>query len=597
MTKNTVFRFLLVCFLLFSTTAFAQKVKYKDIYGLLSTKQYEVAEPFLKRYLKDNDDNPNAFMFMGLIFQEKALKMDVLKQTAAVVATMDSSVMFFDMALKTIDEREVKKNKEYYEAYNRRDLRTGEFGVKLSDITFDIDKRVQAMKERIVKVKMTSTYFALSDSLYSQAVRLYKNIEGGMPSQRQLYLRADETTLKDLTSLALKFDSCTKAFETYKSGSASLGHTGYKQNLTLVEIVDMKKDGMSKADFFKDDLKLWDYKKFAEAAKSIIEKDIIPMRSHLVSYDIEINKLREKLNNDSISVRSDLTKLIDVLLYEQLKKYDPEPLPMEVFSMKTADLEYRSALLEHKPFRDSSDIHMKLLQLESEQKSLHKLDSISGKLTLQDIDQEAIDYGYFITTAYSNTIVLHSYIKSMHEFAQREKKAQEERLTALRESLKWIVDGADSVPLVKDVPSKTFVSLHTESEKYTVGLAFKDSLTADGYLYTVTPSRTPALKARFPVEKGSFRRSTAVKGDTRALAYADPEGHVYYVLIVNSKGKDSKFPVTVAKIYKTDGLAWTNNYSIAFVPNTISFKPETSELTVSSESQQMVIDKNGKMIK
>jgi hypothetical protein len=47
--------------LLVSSAAHAQKVKYKDIFGLLKTKQYEAAEPFLRKYLKENDDNPNAF--------------------------------------------------------------------------------------------------------------------------------------------------------------------------------------------------------------------------------------------------------------------------------------------------------------------------------------------------------------------------------------------------------------------------------------------------------------------------------------------------------------------------------------------------------
>ena len=44
------------------------------------------------------------------------------------------------------------------------------------------------------------------------------------------------------------------------------------------------------------------------------------MRDLLVSYDVEINKLREKLNKDSVSVKNDLTKLIDKLLMEKLKK-------------------------------------------------------------------------------------------------------------------------------------------------------------------------------------------------------------------------------------------------------------------------------------
>ena len=72
MTKVALIKFLLLCLFL-STTAYGQKVKYKDIFGLLNTKQYEAAEPFLKRYLKENEDNPNAYLFMGTIFHEKSV--------------------------------------------------------------------------------------------------------------------------------------------------------------------------------------------------------------------------------------------------------------------------------------------------------------------------------------------------------------------------------------------------------------------------------------------------------------------------------------------------------------------------------------------
>ena len=60
MTKTTLFQFLFLSLVV--SQAFGQKIKYKDIFGLLNTKRYEEAEPFLKRYLKETDDNPNAFL-------------------------------------------------------------------------------------------------------------------------------------------------------------------------------------------------------------------------------------------------------------------------------------------------------------------------------------------------------------------------------------------------------------------------------------------------------------------------------------------------------------------------------------------------------
>ena len=109
MTKIGLIQFLL---LLLISAAYGQKAKYKDIYALLSTKQYEQAEPFLKTYLRENTDNPNAYLFMGNIFQEKASKNDVLKQTRIVIANMDSAIVYFDKAHKSLDDREVRKNKE-----------------------------------------------------------------------------------------------------------------------------------------------------------------------------------------------------------------------------------------------------------------------------------------------------------------------------------------------------------------------------------------------------------------------------------------------------------------------------------------------------
>ncbi len=591
MTKVGFIKFI-VLFLLVQS-AYGQKVKYKDIFALLSTKQYEQAEPFLKRYLKDNDDNPNAYLFMGIIFQEKSSKIDILKQTALCVANMDSAILYYDKALKIIDEKEVRKNKEYYQAYNRRDLRTGEFGVKHSDVQFDLEKRMEGLKERIDRMKMVKHYFSLADTLYKKSNALYKSIQNRFPSERKLYLRADENTVSELKALVVRFDSCMKAFEGYKTSSGNLGKTGYNQNLTLNEISDFKKDGSDLASFYDDEIKAWDYRKFGEKALQVIEKEIFPMRENLISYDIEINKLRDKLNTDSVSVRSDLTKLIDKLLYDQLKKYDSDPLPMNVFSLKTADLEYRSALLENKPLQDTSDVHLRLSLISTEMKLLKKLDSIATKITSEIIDEKAEDYSHFIANTYNNTSVLKSYVNTLKEYAAREKSTQESVLAERMKALNWIVDGADSIPLKTLSEVVAFKPVITLEEKYTAGLHFRDSTNADGYFYTITSARIPELKVIFPVDKSAFRerKMPAIKG----LSYADANGQLYFVLLYSEQANKEKYPATLAKIYRSDGLAWSNNLQLPFLPSEILLKPDTGELTLKNDTQQAVIDKNGKM--
>lgn len=595
MTKLAFIKFLV--FFLFTSAVYGQKVKYKDIWGLLNSKQYEAAEPFLKKYLQENTDNPNAYLYMGIIFQEKSQKDDVLKQTKRTISEMDSAIVFYDKAYKSITEKEIKRNSEFYQAYNRRDLRTGEFGVKLSDIQFDLEKKIEGLRERIDRVKMVKYYFALSDSLYKKSNALFRSLQTTYPGEKELYLRADENALKNLAALTVRFDSAMKAFDNYKSSVALVGRIGYNQTIALKEIADFKKDGASITPFYNDDLQVWDYKKFASRAKQIVETEIIPTREHLVSYDIEINKLREKLSHDSVSVKNDLTSLVDKLLMEQLKKYDQEPLPMEIFTLKIADLEYRSTVLENKRRPDSTDVHVRLGMLNKETKYLNKLDSMATKLSAEDLDRKALDYDFFVKNTYSNAAVLKSFVKSLKEYAEREKKIKDAQLIRRQESLRWLVNGADSIPLFQGHESSKFKPLVIVDEKYTTGLHYADSLSPGGYLYTISASRVPDIKITFPLEKGSFKQ--AKLGSSKAITYSDAGGQLYFVLIYSELGnKDKKYPATLAKVYRSDGLAWSMNYQLAFVPKEILFKSESGEVTVrGDDNQQNSIDKNGKLLK
>ena len=594
MTKPGGWKFIVFLFFIIPSV-YAQKVKYKDIFALLSTKQYEQAEPFLKRYLKENDDNPNALLYMGIIYQEKAAKADVLKQTPVIIATMDSAIVQFQKAFAVMDDREVRKNKEYYETYSRRDLRTGEFGIKLSDVQFDIEKRIEGLKERTSKLKMLKHYFVLTDSLYKKSNTLFKQIRKGYTTENQFYLQADAETIKGLITLTNKFDSCVKAFDAYKTSLSNYGKTSYNQNFNLTEIADFSKDGISVADFYQDELKIWDYKKFAEKAKAIIEKEIFPMREHLVTYDIEINKLRDKLNADSISVRNDLTKLIDKLLYDQLQKFDAKPLPMEVFGLKTSDLEYLSVLIEDKLLRDSADYHIRVKTLDAELKLLDKLDSISNLLSDDAIDKRAKDYDDFISNTYGNVLVLKSYVKTIKDFASRERKRKSDQRQAILRSLEWIVDGTDSIPLVKQIDRNRFKPLQTIDEKTTLGIHVMDGAKVDGYFYTITPSRKPELKVIFKVDT-AFNDLNILPA-TKGISYSDAAGQIYYVLVYSEVVHNTKHPATLAKIYRSDGLAWSMNYKLGFQPKEILFRPETGEVTLKNETQITVIDKNGKVLR
>ncbi|MBX2966539.1 MAG: hypothetical protein KF845_10365 [Cyclobacteriaceae bacterium] len=594
MAKMQLIRILILAML--PVMASAQKIKYKEVFGLLSTKQYELAEPFLRKYIVENGSKAEAssYLFMGIIYQEKADKGDVLKNTETSIMYADSALYFLDLAYKNINDKEFRgSSKEYYAMYNKRDLRTGEYGAKLSDVQFDIDKRITSLKERKDVVVRTKRYFSQAEDLYKRSHELYMALHKAFAGERELYFRADEGILNKLTFLSVRFDSCAKAFENYKISAGNLGMKGYNQTWKPVEIKNFKQDGVTPADFYSNDLQVWDYKKFADEAILTINNEIKPLQENLVKYDIEINKLREKLKTDSVSVKNDLTKLIDNLLGEKLKKFDPTPMPMNVMAVKVADLEYKSTLIEHEKGGVIHDVFERLQQTELELKALRKLDSLTSRLMTINIDEESINYKHFISNTYNNVVILKTFIKAEKEYADREKRIKETELQNRKSALNWLLVGSDSVPASFEISSDRFTTLAAEKEKYVAGLDAKDSLALTGYFYTITPSRVPDVRVPFQVDKSWAKASEL--GTIKGIAASDEGEHIYFVLVFQSEAVTGKYKASLAKIYRSDGLSWSHNFSFDFEPEQLEYRQDTGELMIKSTNNTVTIDKSGKM--
>lgn len=589
----------MIVFLIYCSLGYAQKTKYKDLVLLLNAKQYETAEPHLKKYLKDNSENPHAFLFMGIVFQEKSMGNDLLKHTPILLSNSDSALLFFDKAYNAITERELKKHDEYYEEmYSRRDPRTGDFGVKFSDVRLDLETRVKNIKERKEKAKELKKHFVESERQYLAAVEQFKVIQSRFTSQSSFFLKSDEALVQQLTKLAQTYDSALIAFANYRTALKVIQKPNYNQQLNPQEITDFRKDGTSPADFFTDDLRIWDYKRWAKSSLETIENVINPLRERLIAYDISLNKLDLKIKRDSVSVMGDLDQLEDGLLYAQLTKYDPTPLPLSIFEMKKADLRYKSSVVVHKPSTDTSNVMLKLSYLADELKFAGRLDSLTKKLLERDISKEGENYQHFITKSYGNLSVLNSLIKTTQDFAGREKLKKEFAWENTMQATKWAINGADSIPLFFEHSRELkYKPLLIVENRYTVGLQYNDS-TAIGYLYSITPSRKPDVKATFDVDKVSFtKRNLPI---LKCISTTDALQQVFFSLIYAESKVEERFPITVTKVYRSDGLAWSVNLKLDFIPTELIYNADTSELSIKistmGENKIIVIDKNGKQI-
>jgi hypothetical protein len=590
----------LTVLILCSGSVFAQKIKYKDLFVLLDSRQYGDAEPFLRKYLKENDDNPNAHLFMAFILQEKCQKGDVLKESEAIAINADSAVIYLDLAKKGITEKEIKRNDEYYQQYSRRDQRTGEFGIKMSDIHLDIDKRVQELKTRKQRVGLLRTQFVSWERLYQSSAVSFKTLQEAYPGEKEFLLQSDEKTTAALSAIQTSYDSSTLMFQAYKSTLALLTKPVYNQNVNARKIIKFKDDGQGLPDFYADDVKGWDYGDWAKNSMKEIQTEVVPFRDKLVSYDVEINKLFDKIRKDSSSVTGLIGTVEDKIRVNPVARFDASPMPLVLFRMKIEELKFTSAHIDNKELRDSANLIVKLDAIKGELRILNRLDSIAGILAAKDIEMETTNYQHFVTNAYGSTKMLKSLISATKEFSEHEKHKREDVVEILSTSLNWLIVDKDSVALgtVKQKKPNHF-PLATSTEKWTSGLKYGADSVATGFFYTITPTRIPDVKASFTVDKANFaKRNLPV---VKCLAAGNDAGTVYYSLIYSETKAGDKFPVTIARIIKPTGLVWTSNYKFEYLPSELIVSPETGDLSVKitspgGESKLIALDKNGKQL-
>ena len=101
----------------------------------------------------------------------------------------------------------------------------------------------------------------------------------------------------------------------------------------------------------------------------------------------------------------------------------------------------------------------------------------------------------------------------------------------------------------------------------------------------------------FAIDKLNLREKKLAS--IHAFVTADPAAQIFFAVIyLERPDKTGKYPATIAKIYKSDGLSWSNNFAMDFVPTEINFIPDTGELVVKSSGDAIArVDKNGKLVK
>ncbi len=506
-----------------------KKVKYKDLYYLLSSKKYDQAEPFLKQFLAEekNVDHPNANFQMAVIYEIKAEEADIFQESDLAWIYSDSSIHFYGLAKQYIDEKEVRKNDDYYEDFAKRDMRTGKLEVEAFDIHFAIDEKVEAIKNRQQKVAEVNDKLLDVITAYNNSRRYFINFKTNSKHLNELLLRANLKTIGALDRLADTYDSFQLGFTQMKELLEEIPNSGYSQQVRPKSIESFEEDGESESHFLDDDIMVWNYSEWAKKTKVTVLTEVLPMKNELVEHDRKLEDLLEKAQGDSAVFGPQLNSLRSAFSGEILRKYDQDPLPLKLFNLRYAELDYFNRMLVNKDFNGSSDYGNRLRLLEGEIELIQKMDSVVEKIIKLNIDEQIRNYTDFVESRYDGYLGLDKFLKNKLEASKAYITRTQEKIERIRERNSYVIANQqnyfiDSLYFEQARDTLNYELLFTNDHFSGGYLEGEDG--KSGYVVEVNPQRVTNIFYEISLDSAQLGDSPQLIGET------DPSGQVFYLL-------------------------------------------------------------------
>jgi len=565
--------------------SWGQKIKYKDLFFLIhKSKKYDQGEPFLRSFLSNpkNTNHANANFQMAVIHEINAKKKDVLTENSEKVTLLDSAIYFYSKSKSLMTEKEVKKNSDYYEDdFMRRDLRTGKMGIKVSDVELDLEERVNNIKEEMSNLKLVDQHFSTSKSEYQRAFELYADLVQKYESQRTFYLRADDEVIGICDEIKMAYDTAMGNFGSYKLRIAKIESNSYDQSLKVSKIEDIIADVSNKADFFAESVEVYDLSGWVSQVKTTVIDQIRPIKKKLVAYDQRLDKTREQLFKDSVSVAAKIMLEKDDEFYKELEAIDKQAMPLRLLDLKQEELKYWSFIFENKEDKDSSNINYQVLMAANELEGINSVDSLANVLLGYNLTVEAENYQDYISTQYEGVAGIQRFLRQKLDFAQAEKKYRTTILEAKIERSRWLIYGNDSIPLFKRDSSIALTdngktqydmlggSLSDNPTQFTHGIKYDPLGGTYAYISVMPDSLSVSELATYKMDKAIF--SIEKSADLGVMEVRDETLNLTYVLYYdNSIYEEKAIKSQLTCISSSGTVLWSESLDLVYPPANIA---------------------------
>lgn len=589
----------IILLFLIANGAQAQKIKYKNLYPLLEAKNYDEGIPQLKIFLSDekNNDEANAHLQMGLWLEKRFLEYDVVDDSAKLYASGDSAVASLEKAKTLIDDKELRKNDEYYQSFFRRDLRTGEFGIKVSDVHLDIEKKVEAINKRIADVKEMHRRVVKVENNQKAAMDDYQSLTSQYKLYSSLLIGADDEVQSKLASIEENGRVGVENAKSVQELATKLGSDKYSKEPTLKSIDQYGVDGMNASNIRSGVIEIWNFEEWARESQSEIMGGVALFKTMVKNYADEIRDKKAKVKNSQDAEIGDFPEN----LASQFDKYDPEStveklLKIEMYEariIKKIDLQLNPALM------DSSLIGSQLAIFEVAYSDAKEMRLLVESITTDDLEVSKKKYKDYIESFFQKYVTASKYVTDMQIWAGRQVDWLGDAVEFWSEKNRWGLSAENEeikYPLfVQDAPEGGFMTMGIPVKTPDEIIAYGADLNKKkGYVASFGPDRVVKWKLDFDLPG-----SEAVQYSSDSIPTIEGSESFY---IYNNSATENNFVVVS---YTPSGqLNWGTLVSISKKPVDFKFDDLTQELTIllypeeqlpldSDELGYVVIDRTG----
>lgn len=578
--------------ILLSTPLLAQKVKYKDIFPQLDQKKWDEVGMHLPLFLEDKKVGANAHLQTGLMLEDQLSKLDPISDSTAFFSKADSALAFLTKAKGLIDEKELKK-KEYYQAFFRRDLRTGDFGIKLSDVHLDIEKKMEVIEKKVESTKEVNQKLKSASSNYQNSATIYKSFVDQFSRYNSFLIGADEKTKEELSKIIGASEKAQEDADAIVELSKSLGSNSFSE-VVLSPINQFGKDGLVVKDLTVGALEMWDYAAWALESQSEIRGSIGLFKSLVLNYAYELREKKDKVKKGT-DVEIDM--LTDELV-TQFQKYDPESTVEKLLRIETfeAQIIKQVDFSINKALQDSSLIGSQLQIFEDAKVLADEMSLLVSSITQDDLDEVKKLYKNYSDSFFQKYGTVSKYVSDMKIWSSRQVSWLGDAVGFWTEKNNWGVSGENQIPLyVEEAPETNFFTLgmpiKNADEVVVWGADMEKKL---GYLIGFGPDRFEKWNIEYELPK-----SDVVQFVSDTIPTANGSAGFY---IFNEASEENNLAIVN---YMVSGeLNWKTVFTASKKPVAYKFNSTTQELTIflypeeelpldSDELGYVVIDRTG----